>query len=308
MDLTGKKIAVTGATGFLGQYIVKYLRQRKANVIAVVRNPDKVPTMKALPDIEFRQANLNDRDSLVSAFRGVDAVVHCAASVTIKGDFSDIIASNVEGTEHVMEALCQAGIKRLVYISSASVYPIGAYGAVIDEAHPLRSKHDKLTRLNVYANSKARSEELVWEYASTKGLEVTSMRPFAVYGAFDQGTFTLWFKRLMSLPVAPYPVCLDVGLIYAGDIAEAVCLALEKPQAVGRAYNVAGIPLDAWEFASIWKMAGGKSPLLRLPLPVPFKQVMSTERLRNDLGWETTPFFNTCQEILSTEKAGTHWV
>ncbi|MCB1614909.1 MAG: NAD(P)-dependent oxidoreductase [Pseudomonadales bacterium] len=306
MDLSGKKIAVTGATGFLGQYIVKHLLRYNATVTAVVRNPDKVPALKKL-GISFQKADLGDRQALTNSFRNIDAVVHCAASVTIKGKFEDIIASNVEGTEHVMEALTASGVKRMIYMSSASVYPLGRYGDVISEDHAIRAVSDKVTRLNVYAYSKARSEELVWNYASKHQLEVTSLRPFAIFGSFDQGTFTLWFKRLMSLPVTPYPVGLDVGLIYAGDIAEASCLALTNPASIGKAYNIAGIPLDAWEFAEIWQMAGGKSPCLKIPVPVPFKQVMSTQRLQRDLGWSTTPIYDACREIIATEKAGSHW-
>src|SRR5437899_4136385 len=78
MELKGRNIAVTGATGFLGRYIVDVLLKRGAHVIGVVRNPDRVPELQQR-GVEFRKADLAERDRLTAGFAGVDAVVSNAA-------------------------------------------------------------------------------------------------------------------------------------------------------------------------------------------------------------------------------------
>src|SRR5262249_17400019 len=78
MELRGARIAVTGATGFLGRYIVDVLLGRGAHVIGVVRNPDRVPELAAR-GVELRKADLAEPDRLAAGFAGANAVVSNAA-------------------------------------------------------------------------------------------------------------------------------------------------------------------------------------------------------------------------------------
>src|SRR5712692_8162136 len=87
MELKGKNIAVTGATGFLGRYIVDVLLERGAHVIGVVRNPDRVPEL-ARRGVELRKADLAQRDRLAAGFSGADAVVSNAALFSVGKMFS----------------------------------------------------------------------------------------------------------------------------------------------------------------------------------------------------------------------------
>jgi len=127
MELTGKKIAVTGATGFLGRYIVDVLLARGAHVVGVVRNPDRVPAL-AERGVELRKADLGQRDRLTKGFDGADALVSNAALFSVgkmfalgNGVWEEHHRTNIEGTRNVFEAAVAAGVKRLVHVSTRCV-------------------------------------------------------------------------------------------------------------------------------------------------------------------------------------------
>jgi len=114
MDLKQSKVAVTGATGFIGRYIVRALLERGAHVVAVVRNPEKVPRMAEL-GVELRTADLGDPEALVRGFSGCDAVISNAAVVSLARESREtMIAHNLEGTRNVIEAIAIAGVGRAI--------------------------------------------------------------------------------------------------------------------------------------------------------------------------------------------------
>src|SRR5439155_1647892 len=115
-----------------------------------------------------------------------------------------------------------------------------------------------------YSVSKALSEQLAWRLAARHGLELTVVRPCAIYGAFDPN-FTAVFRRLVGLPLTVMPALMHLPLVYAGDVAEAIARALEQPVSIGRAYNVTGDEATMWEFASAWREAGGRGAPVQLP-------------------------------------------
>ena len=98
MQLGGATIAVTGATGFLGRYLVDLLLRRGARVVGVVRNPDRVPELRER-GVELRRADLAERDRLAAGFRGADAVVSNAALLSLRTQrWADYVQTNVDGT------------------------------------------------------------------------------------------------------------------------------------------------------------------------------------------------------------------
>src|SRR5262249_32681014 len=141
----------------------------------------------------------------------------------------------------------------------------------INEDHPQLTERTRRTPVNMYQISKALSEQLAWQLAAQHNLELTTIRPCAIYGAFDSN-FMPVFKRLLGLPVTVFPVLFHMSLVYAGDVAEAIALALERPVSIGKAYNTTGEDRSISEFAHAWKAAGGKSALLTIPLPIPIRQ------------------------------------
>jgi nucleoside-diphosphate-sugar epimerase len=302
MELGGATVAVTGATGFLGRYIVEVLRSRGAKVVGVVRNPGRVPALAARAGVELRAADLADRAALARGFAGADALVSNAALFSLRNTrWDDHHRTNIAGTRNVFEAAAGAGVRRIVHVSSVAVY--AARGRAVSEDAPQLSDESRRTPINAYAISKAVSEQLAWRLAAEHDLALTCVRPCAIYGAFDPN-FTAVFRWLAGWPVTVMPALTYIPLVYAGDVAEAIALALERPVAIGRAYNVTGDDLALWDFARAWREAGGPAATLMLPLPVPFTTGYDHRRARDDLGWSNRPFVDALRETFAREAAG----
>lgn len=302
MDLSRATVAVTGATGFIGRYLVRALADRGARVVAVVRNPHKVPTLAERAEI--RVADLTDRAALASALRGCDAVMANAGVVGLGGVPRDaLIRANVEGTANVLRAMVAAGVGRVVMTSSAAAYrprPDHLY----DEEHPLYAATDRTSRFGWYAVSKGAAEREAWRLAGELGLALSTVRPHAIHGAFDPHGPTLWLRRLMTAPVGLWVRNMEFPSVYAGDVADAMVRMLERPVAHGRAYNVAGEGHGFWELYEAWREAGGPVPRLVVPVPVPLRRRFALTRVTTDLDWRNRPLVEGFRELLALESAG----
>ncbi|HEV7733987.1 MAG TPA: NAD(P)-dependent oxidoreductase [Candidatus Binatia bacterium] len=302
---TPRTVAVTGATGFLGRYIVDVLLRRGCHVIGVVRNPSRVPELAAR-GVELRKADLAEPERLAEGFAGADAVVSNAALYALgrlvsfrDRNWQEHHRANIDGTCHVVEAAAAAGVRRLVHVSSVIVYqtPMPAHVA---EDHPIIPASTKPGPANAYALSKAEAERVVTSLAAEHAIDLTIIRPGGIYGAFDPN-FTTLFRRLLGLPVAPFPAMLHTPFAYGGDVAEAIALALETPAAVGRAYNVVGEDRPVWEMADAWGAAGGRVPWIRIPVPIPVRVSYDITRATTELGWTNRPLADGMRETLALD-------
>jgi nucleoside-diphosphate-sugar epimerase len=302
MQLRGATIAVTGATGFLGRHLVEGLLRRGAHVIGVVRNPERVPELSAR-GVELRRADLAEPERLAAGFRGADAVVSNAALLSLRNQaWSDYVRTNVDGTANVCEATAAAGVRRIVHISSVGVYR-GRRQRVLDEDHAQYGPEVRPGRISAYPLSKALAERAAQQRAQQHGLALTILRPSGIYGAFD-ANFMAVFRAFMRPKLTLYPAYFRLPLVYAGDVAEALALALETPAAIGRAYNIAGEDRSAWDFARAWRAAGGRSPWLMLPVPFPYRRVYDSGRAERELGWRNRPYVEGLREALAWERQG----
>jgi nucleoside-diphosphate-sugar epimerase len=301
MELAGARVAVTGATGFLGRYLVDVLLARGASVVGVVRNPARVPELAAR-GVELRRADLLEPASLVEGFRDAQAVVSNAALFALKNQrWREHQETNVTGTRNVFTAVADAGVERVVHVSSVAVYK-GRRAPRIGEDHPTYDAGSRRSLTNTYPISKAVSERLAWEIAAARGLALTTVRPCGIYGAFD-ANFTTVFRRFVGgLPVALLPVGLRIPFVYAGDVAEAIALALERPVAIGKAYNVTGDDRTFWEFARAWRAAGGRIAPVRVPIPLPLRRLYDNTRAEQDLGWQNRPFADGLRDTFGRER------
>ncbi|HNU69701.1 MAG TPA: SDR family NAD(P)-dependent oxidoreductase, partial [Myxococcota bacterium] len=281
--IEGSRIAVTGATGFIGRHIVESLLAAGADVVAVVRNPDKVPEFRRM-GIEFRIADLGDRIALTRGFRGVDAVISNAALFRMSNsDWDGHRQANVVGTANVIRAVADAGVTRVVHVSSVAVYKSGG-STPIGEDWPMLEESD-LGMFNAYSVSKAVSEREAWKLASKLGLALSCCRPSSVFGPFDPN-ITPTIARVLSLPVAPIPHLLRAGLVYAGDVADGTLRILRNDSTVGKSYNLTGPHSTSGEFFHAWKDAGGPWPGLAIPVPVPLTRIWNNQRAERELGWK----------------------
>jgi len=302
MDLAGSTVAVTGASGCIGRHLVRSLLGRGAHVVAVVRNPDKVPQLRA-DGIEIRKADLKDRESLTAAFRGVDAVFSNAGLIGIGGQSKqDLIANNVEGTRNVYYAMVDAGVERVVMTSSAEAYRPRKDKTYTEDAD-LRDVDDKVSRFSWYGLSKGVAEREAWRISNEEGLKMSSFRPHFVYGAFDDHGGTAWLKKLNRGPIGVWLAGFRIPVVYAGDLGEAACAMLERDVSIGRAYNLGTDPgkHTAWELLRAYKEAGASVSPLIIPLPAPFSLVFPNDRAKADLAFVNRSFVDGCAEILDLE-------
>lgn len=301
-----QRIAVTGATGFLGRYVVDAVLQRGHHPVGVVRNPDRVPELRAR-GIELRRADLTDPEALRAGFRGTDAVVSVAAMVNVASMYSprrarreEYIRTNVGGIRNVMEAAAAVGVPRVVHISSANVYSersplVSEDGALhADGAHHLLS--------NIYSISKAAAERLAWQMAESHRLSLTTLRPTGIYGAHDTTLMPI-LRALLRPRISVFPAFTRLQLVHAGDVAEAAMLALEKNEARGAAFNIAGGEETLWELARLWREGQQLPRRFLLPVPLPIRPLLDTERARRVLGWEPRPLREGVAELMAREGA-----
>ena len=299
MDLRGKRVAVTGATGFLGRYIGDALVRRGAGVIGVVRNPGKVPELAA-KCLELRAADLAEPDRLTAGFAGADAVVSNAALFSLGNQrWDDHERANVVGTRNVMGACHDAGVRRVVHVSSVAVYGLFARGRLTEDAPQLTGDTRRLP-WNVYPVSKALSEQEAWRLAREHGLALTTVRPCTIYGAFDPN-FMPVFRRVTALPVSIRPVGLRMSYVYAGDVAEGIALALEQDRSIGRAYNLTGDGESWQDLTDAWKAAGGRTPMLAVPVPLPLAPEFDSSRAKQELGWRPRSLVDGIRETMALE-------
>jgi dihydroflavonol-4-reductase len=299
MTLREARIAVTGVTGFLGRYIADALLARGARVIGVVRNPDRMPDL-ARRGVELRRADLAERERLAAGFAGADAVVSNAALYSLGNTrWGDHHRANIEGTRNVFGALVDARVRRVVHVSSVAVYGMGALGRITED-HAQLSEASRRLPWNVYPISKAVSEQLAWTLAREHDLALTTVRPCTIYGAFDPN-FMPAFRRLVSLPLTVIPAGLHIGFVYAGDVADAIALALEREVSAGRAYNTTNPDETVWDFARAWREAGGRAAWLTLPLPIPVSKRFDSTRARTELGWRTRSLVDGLRDTFRLE-------
>lgn len=277
------RIAITGATGFLGSHLTRKLLQEGRQVLALGRNTEMGARLKA-KGAEFVQADLSELPKLVKAFEGCDRVVHCAALSSPWGSLKEFHRCNVAGTAKVLQATQETRVARLIHISSPSIYFSFAHRTAICEEAPLPG-----TQVNHYSRTKLEAEKLV-DQASADGLGTIILRPRALFGPGD----TVLLPRLLEanqrlgIPRSSRnPVITD--LTYIDNAVDAIELALEAPQScLGKAYNITnGDPQQLHKLLEYLFNALDTSPrFLNIPYPLAHGIAWIAEGLGTLLGRE----------------------
>lgn len=228
-------VLVTGATGAIGSRVVQVLNKAGSKVRTLSRNP---PERGLFPEeVDVRIGDIVDAAGVRSAMRDVDVVVHLAALlhivnplVALRQEYQRV---NLYGTATVVEAARQAGVRRIVYVSSIGVYGPSSDGRVLTEATEPRPD-------TFYAESKLAGENLVMAVRRPDGEPLgTVLRLGAVYGSRLKGNYYRLVKSLSAGRFIPIGRGLNRRtLIYDRDVAQAVLIAAHHPDAAGRIYNV----------------------------------------------------------------------
>ena len=172
---------VTGANGHLGNNLVRHLLQNHVPVRASVRSLKNKAPFAGL-NCEVVQADITDKPSLLRAMEGVKTLyaVGAAFKLWAKDKQKEIYDVNMKGTLNTIEAAAEAGVKKIVYVSSIA--------ALNHAALPIREANGfNPDRRNVYYNSKNDSEQLALELAQKHGMEIVTVLPSAMIGGENFG-------------------------------------------------------------------------------------------------------------------------
>jgi dihydroflavonol-4-reductase len=255
-------ILVTGATGHIGNVLVRELLMRGERVRVLVRPGKKLPALAGL-DVEKVHGNILDTDSLEHALRGADLVYHLAARISLAaGPDPQTELVNLDGTRNLIEAIRRTGTPRLVYASSVYALRKPMAGAPIDETQPF----DAHQCLGAYDCSKARAS-LAVQRAVAEGLDAVIVCPTAVIGPYDfHGSEAGRAIRLYMRPGLKFYVQGAYDFVDVRDTAQGFILAAEKGRR-GETYILGGDRMTVREMAqTIWQAARVWHASLEVPL------------------------------------------
>lgn len=227
------KALVTGATGFLGRAAAVRLQAMGWDVAGFGRDPQAGRRLTA-HGIPFLQGDLRSRQDIEAACAGRDFVIHCAALSSPWGRYRDFFEANVTGTAHVVDGCIRHGVRRLVHVSTPSIYFDYTDRLHLSEQAALPRKP-----VNAYAATKRIAERVVSD-AAGRGLQSVIVRPRAIFGPGD----TSLFPRLLRVNAARgIPLIGDGGalldLTYMDNVVDALALACTAPdRATGQIYNI----------------------------------------------------------------------
>lgn len=242
--LTGT-VLVVGANGFIGQHVVADLARHGTTVRAVVRSDAAAAALASIPNVTRCAADLRDPASLRSALDGVDAVVNCAGLSADWGSWADFRAINVTGSRALAEACADAGVRRLVHLSTTDVF---GYPATWHDAH---DGHDDLPLVDTglpYNRSKLMGEDAVRRVAQERDLDLTVVRPVSVFGPGSKDFVVeivslLKGRQMVRLGSGDTPA----GLLYVEDLAAYITRVLADPRTIGKTYTLRDPHLTTWE-------------------------------------------------------------
>jgi dihydroflavonol-4-reductase len=227
---------VTGGTGFIGGQLVRKLRGRGDEVVALVRSAGRAGRLAEL-GCEIVEGDLSSTDAIRRGIQGCDAVFHVAAVYKVgipASEHDAMYESNVRGTERVLDAAIEANAKRIVYVSTIGVFG-NTHGKVVDETY----RRNGGDFLSWYEETKYQSHEVALDRIA-KGAPVVIVQPGGVYGPGDHSELgnIIDQTRTGKLKMLMFPQT-GFNLVHVEDVADGIVLAHDKGQ-IGESYVLGG--------------------------------------------------------------------
>lgn len=277
-------IAVTGATGFLGRYLVRHLVAQGHRLRCWYRpSSDRAGFEELAASIDWLPGRLNDPVATDDLTRGADAVVHAAlerpdtTSFRNAGryDLLGFVEANLMGSLRLLETAQRARMPRFVFISTCAVHEVIVADRPLDEAHPLwPTSH--------YGAYKAAVEKFVHSYGLGDGWPVCGVRPTGIYGRAHPARDSKWFE-LVGKVMHGEAISSAAGgkEVHAADVAKAVGLLLSaSPQRIaGQMFNCCDRYIADQDVARIAKELTG-SPSTIADLNRGPKHEINTDKIR----------------------------
>jgi dihydroflavonol-4-reductase len=267
------RVVITGGAGFIGRAVVARLAQRGDDVVALVRDPARARHLKA-ERVQLTASDLSNVDDLTSQMRGSDAVIHAAGQYRIGIKPSERAAmhdANVGATQRVLDAAVAAGVKRIVYVSTANAFG-NTHGEIVDETF---RRDERRGFVSYYDETKYRAHQAA-EARLAQGAPIVIVMPSQVYGPNDHSEASAQLEMAYkgTLRFVPFPSA-GLAWVHVHDVADGIVAALDKGR-IGESYALAGDPHRMGACVQMAARLAGRNPpritvptsLLRLMAPV----------------------------------------
>ena len=255
-------IALTGATGFLGRYVVSHLANAGHRLTCWYRSTSDLghfPSPIPMGSVNWIEGALGDAGAEKRLVDGADAVVHAALDHPgggfrgTEGDRLGFIKTNLLGTLRLIEAAQAAGVGRFIFISSCAVHDRILPDRPLDETHPLWPESH-------YGAHKAAIEAFVHSYGYGEGVPICALRPTGIYGLAYPPRSSKWYSLVERIVEGKPVECHRGGKeVHASDVARAVevMMAADPAAITGEAFNCCDRYVSDHEVAS---MRAGSPP------------------------------------------------
>ena len=294
------RIAITGATGFLGHHVVSRLASQGHLCRCWFRPGSDRDGFDAVErQIEWVPGELGDQKVGGSLVEGCDAVVHAALYHPSggfrggEGDVLEFVRKNVLGTLQLIEAARQAGVGRFVFISTCAVHEKILDDRPLDETHPTWATSH-------YGAHKAAIEQFVHSYGFGQGYTVCALRSTGIYGVARPVEQSKWFDLVRTVAQGKRAECRRGGKeVHAADVARAVEILLTAEGVAGEVYNCYDRYISDYQVAAIAKELSGSDSEVRGSPTSPKHQIVTDKLRRLGMQYGGEPLLEqTIQQML----------
>lgn len=266
------KIFMTGATGFIGGATARHLVDQGHQLTCLVRDRSRATDLEAL-GCELVDGDLSSRPRLTEQMTGHDALLHNAALYEVgipKERIPVLRKTNVEGTANVLEAALEAGIPRVLYVSTCAVFGnTHREVATEDFRRPDLDGPGGLEFTSVYEETKYEAHQIARNLIKTRNLPCVIAQPAGVYGPEDHSELGSTMNQFLDgkLPMVPFPD-FGTGLTHVEDIAAGLALVLDKGE-IGESYILNQDNYTMRQaLETVGELAGRKVPKRGMPTPL----------------------------------------
>ncbi len=255
------KIFITGATGFIGSFLVKRLKQTGHQLFCLVRKSSDVRLLEEL-GATLVIGDVTDKSTMLQRMKGCDWVMNLANVYSFwEPDKRVFTRVNVEGTRNVMECALETGVSKVVHVSSVVVY-----GKPQDIPFTEESQSGPVL-FSEYARTKYLGDLIAWEIYEEKNLPLVVIYPAGVLGAGDPKATGKYIQNLIHrrLPASVFDDSIFT-FVHVGDVAEAIVRAAEKENNIGQKYIIGKYQLTFGEInRMVSEISGVPLPKFKLP-------------------------------------------